>query len=515
MRTIPVIVDSHLRLDGNLVGHDLANEIFDELTVPNPEHAVAVKRRQWNASQIPEDFLLGDLDGDTVVMARGYALQLKLLLREHGLGVQWIDRRTFRRGAPLGHEEFSYRAHQPAAVRAIRRHQQLIYKAPTGSGKTVTVCGAIWEMSPQRSIILVDRINLVDQWMDRIEEHVGVPRSEIGSIGDMSWSEGRITVATVQTLHRYIKQLRDEDWFAQWSFMCLDECHHVTARTYLELVTAFSARIRMGTSATPDKTGAFGLALNTLGEVAYETTHEELRRYDLLVTPKVEVVPTPFQFTYWGDHKSTKKGQCEKPGCKRTGQHGHRNNYGKLREAISIDRARNQAIVEKIVDNFGETQLIITDSLAQIDALVEVLAEHPIYGHDQGIGPEDVFILTGQQTRKQRAKLIELIESQKGAIIFSTIAGEALDIPIISRIHLPFPTRNPRKTEQNVGRGTRSHDAKTDTVIYDYTDHYVGVLYSQFTTRKNKCYLPLGFDVKIPASMNGRRATLGLGRMRV
>ena len=240
MRTIPVIVDSHLRLDGNLVGHDLANEIFDELTVPNPAYAVAVNRRQWNASQIPEDFLLGDLDGDTVVMARGYALQLKLLLREHGLGVRWIDRRTFRRGAPLGHEEFSYRAHQPAAVRAIRRHQQLIYKAPTGSGKTVTVCGAIWEMSPQWSIILVDRINLVDQWMDRIEEHVGIPRNEIGSIGDMSWSEGRITVATVQTLHRYIKQLREEDWFKQWSFVCLDECHHVTARTYLELVNAVS-----------------------------------------------------------------------------------------------------------------------------------------------------------------------------------------------------------------------------------------------------------------------------------
>jgi superfamily II DNA or RNA helicase len=516
VRIVPVTVDSHLRLDGNLVGHDIANQIFDELTVPNPEALYVREKRPWLAVDVPEDFLLADLDGDTVVMARGYAYQLRQLLLEHDLGVQWIDHRSFRRGAPLGHQEFSYRAHQPAAVRAIRRHQQLIYKAPTGSGKTVTVCGAIWEMSPQRSIILVDRVNLIDQWMDRIEEHIGIPRSQIGNIGDNKWTEGRITVATVQTLHRNIDFLRKINWFAKWSFMCLDECHHVTARTFLELVTEFPARIRMGTSATPDKTGAFELALNTLGEVAYETTQEELRSYGLLVEPEVRVVPTPFEFTYWGDHKSTKKGQCEVPNCPNVGKkHGHRNNYMKLGESICVDDKRNELIVENIVDNFGETQLIITDRLAQIHALVETLSAHPIYGHDQGIGPEDVFILTGKQKRKERAALIELIESQKGAIIFSTIAGEALDIPIISRIHLVFPTRNPRKTEQNVGRGSRQHDDKTDTIIFDYTDFKIGVLYDQFKTRQKECYTPLGFTVKIPPSMNGQRATLGSGRMKV
>lgn len=518
VRPVPVTVDSFLRLDGNLVGHDLANQIFDELTVPNPEYELALKRNSYLASELPSDFLLAELAGDTLVLARGYALQLKLLLREHDLGVQWIDRRRFHRGAPLGHDEFSYRAHQPAAVKAIRRHQQLIYKAPTGSGKTVTVCGAIWEMSPQRSIILVNRINLVDQWMDRIEEHVGIPRSEIGSIGDKSWTEGRVTVATVQTLHRYIEYLREENWFAQWDFMCLDECHHVTARTFLELVNEFPARIRMGTSATPDKTGAFALALNSLGEVAYETTHEELRSYDLLVTPKVEVVPTPFEFTYWGNHKSTKKGQCEVPDCPRAGkQHGHRNNYMKLNASIATDVRRNRVIVEKIVDNIGETQLVLTDRLAQIDALVELLEAHPIYGHDQGIGPEDVLVLTGQMKREEKAVVIEAVASQVGAILFSTIAGEALDIPIISRIHLVFPTRNPRKTEQNVGRGTRSHDAKTDTIIYDYADFNVGILVSQYKTRRNQCYIPLGFEIHAPPveQQNGKRATLGSGRMKV
>src|SRR4051812_19084900 len=153
VRSIPVVVDSHLRVDGNLVGHDLAERIFDGLTVPNPAYYDAAQRLGREPHWLTSDFLLAGLDGDTIVMARGYALQLKLLLREAGLGIQWIDRRTFRRGAPLGYEEFYYRKHQPAAVRAIRRHQQLIYKAPTGSGKTVTVCGAIWEMSPQRSII--------------------------------------------------------------------------------------------------------------------------------------------------------------------------------------------------------------------------------------------------------------------------------------------------------------------------------------------------------------------------
>jgi hypothetical protein len=85
---VPTIVDTHLRVDGNLIGLDLAETIFDELTLLNPEWVEAKKRNAWGLADIDKHILLGDLDGDTVVMPRGYAKEYKLLLREHGHGVR-------------------------------------------------------------------------------------------------------------------------------------------------------------------------------------------------------------------------------------------------------------------------------------------------------------------------------------------------------------------------------------------------------------------------------------------
>lgn len=493
-REIPVVIDSHLRVDGNLIGNTIAEQILDELTIPNNERIEAQRVERYGWWDLPEDFLMADLDGDTLVLTRGYALQLKFLLREHGLKIRWIDRRRFRRGGPIGKDEFSYRPHQPAAVRAIRRHQQLIYKAPTGSGKTVTILGAIWEMCPQRSLILVDRINLVDQWADRAVEHLGVDREELGLIGSGKWSEGRVTIATVQTLIRQFAKLKKRGWFKKFDFVCLDECHHVTAETFMTIMQEFPAWVRMGTSATPDKTGVFDMALNTLGEVAYETTQEELRELGILVEPTVQVVPTGFTFDYWGDHKANKKGSCNKTGCKnRTPHHRHRNNYHQLKAALISDQERIHLVLDTIVANYkdGRVQLVITDQTTHIDAFMEEWRAT----HGNFIEQEPI-VLTGKQTRKMRKEIIEHIETvDEPHIIFSTIAGEALDIAKIDRIHLPWPTRNPRKTEQNVGRGTRMYEGKDDVIIFDFVDHMVDVLAGQFRTRRWKCYEPLGFQV--------------------
>lgn len=481
-----------------MLGNEIVDIIVDELIIPNPEYQRAEQDESLRYRDIRENYYCVELDGDELIMARGYALQLKLLLREYGIRVRWVDKRKWRRGPQLGKEEFSYFPHQPAAVDAIKHHQQGIYKAPTGSGKTVTTCGFIWERHPMMSLILVDRINLVDQWMKRISTHVGIQREEIGHIGDGKWNEARVTVATVQSIVSAIKRgAVDESWFEMWDVVMLDECHHVTAETFDDVIQRFPARYRFGVSATPDKTGVFDLALNALGEVFYETTHEELRELGLLVEPHVEIIPTDFEFVYWGDHKATKKGECDVPHCKsRKPYHRHRNNYHQLKKALIADADRNVTIVNKLIDNSDNIQLVITDSTEQIDRLHQEITAALI-----GV---PIHVLTGKQTRKKRDIIIsEIEESMEPCIILSTIAGEALDIPIIDRVHLVWPTRNPRKTEQNIGRGTRDHDNKDDTIIFDYVDWNVSVLAGQFRSRRWKCYEPLGLEVVVPDGAEG------------
>jgi hypothetical protein len=177
----------HLRVDGNLIGADLAEEIFDELTVVNTDKEFAKKTNRWGWQDLPDDFLLAELDGDTVVMPRGYAFQLKTLLRAKGLRVQWEDHRRWQHGPALnGSDGLSLKPHQQRAVRKIIRHQQGMYEAPTGAGKTVTCVGFMMAKLPYRTLILVDQLGLLNQWRKEIARWTGLNIDDIGQIGDGS-----------------------------------------------------------------------------------------------------------------------------------------------------------------------------------------------------------------------------------------------------------------------------------------------------------------------------------------
>lgn len=492
---IPVVIDTHLRVDGNLIGHDLANAIFDELTIINPEWIEAKKRGAWGADDIEKFVLLGELDGDTVVMPRGYAMELKLLLRKYGHSVWWVDRRKWKRGSAFGVEQFSYRDHQPAAVAAIIKHQFGIYEAPTGSGKTTVGCAVIWKLHPAKVHILVDKIELVHQWRRMLIQHAGVPEEMIGQIGDGKWDVRRITVATVQTLR---SRKPPPEFFDDVDMMILDECHHVTADSIQDLVQRYRSRIRLGMSATPDRQDMrFNIALDILGDVIYSDAEDELREAGIITAPKVFRIRTNFNFHYWGDHRSDKKGNCEKPGCKITSQHAHKNNYQAMLSALEMSRTRNALVSSCVLSQINTGQhvhLVISDHVEHLKALAasfEHLAGSLKYN---GSLPPRYF-LTGQTPKKERRAILEALEQSEDAVLFSTIAKEGLDVPAIDRIYLPYPGKQPAATEQKIGRGTRTAVGKDDCYIFDFADLNVTVLARQFRNRRYKVYDRLGLEV--------------------
>lgn len=494
---VPVTIDSHLRVDGNMLGHDIVDQIFDELTIENPAYESAKAQGRWTGN-IQKEFLMADMDGDQVILPRGYALEFKLLLRELGKRVDWIDNRTWIPGPEFGPDQFQYRIHQPQAVQKIKHHQQGIYKAPTGSGKTVTGLGFLWEKHPQKALVLVDRINLVDQWGDLAHKHFG--DVDMGFIGEGEWSRGQVTVATIQSLWSRRHELIESGFFEEWSVVILDECHHVTAETYKELVSLFTAKYRFGMSATPDKTGAFLLALNVLGEVFHETPRKLLEELGLIITPHVEVIHTGFQHPYWPDHTAGEEEEymCEVPGCKKDSkhEHSHKNNYAQVKKALVTDAERNQKIVQQLLKYDGRHQIVITDETTQIESID--LAIHAWNDADEMMVLSDqLFKLTGKDKRAKREEIIRSVRTSDKSILLSTIAGEGLDIPDIEVIHLVFPTKNTRSTEQKIGRGTRASEGKTEAVIIDYADVLVAPLAKHFRNRRWKVYEPMGLEVHI------------------
>jgi len=72
--------------------------------------------------------------------------------------------------------------------------------APPGSGKTIIGLKIIVDKQ-QPTLIVVHRKQLMDQWIERIEAFMGIPRQEIGKIGQGKSKIGtHITVATIQGL---------------------------------------------------------------------------------------------------------------------------------------------------------------------------------------------------------------------------------------------------------------------------------------------------------------------------
>src|SRR4051794_40177036 len=223
MRSVAVVVDSHLRLDGNLVGPDLANDIFDDLTIPNQAKEFAERANRWGWQDLPDEFILAWLEGDIIVMPRGYALRLKRKLRAQNLRVQWIDRRRRGRGEKLDWcRDFVPRQHQATTVTSMTRHQQGIYEAPTGSGKTLACLMFFQRVRPAKSIVIVEKLDLLSQWTKEISAWFG--SQYVGQIGAGKWTDDkRITVATAQTLWRKFGSAQDDQTATEWFdlFDCL------------------------------------------------------------------------------------------------------------------------------------------------------------------------------------------------------------------------------------------------------------------------------------------------------
>jgi hypothetical protein len=139
---------------------------------------------------------------DRLFLPRGVADRAAKLIEKAGSRLAITDLRS----APAELEiEFTgtLRAEQQAAVDAVAAYELGVLVAPPGAGKTVMGCGVIARHKVP-TLILVDRTPLVDQWKERLREHLGLGPKDIGQLGGGKKTKltGRIDLATLQSLTR-------------------------------------------------------------------------------------------------------------------------------------------------------------------------------------------------------------------------------------------------------------------------------------------------------------------------
>jgi superfamily II DNA or RNA helicase len=139
---------------------------------------------------------------------------------------------------------------QEQAVAGISVHDEGILYAPTAFGKTAVAAWLI-AMRKVNTLILVHRQQLLDQWQERLAMFLNMPAVSIGHIGGGKMHRtGRIDVAVIQSLYQ---KEAVKDFVAEYGQVIVDECHHISAFTFEQVMKQVKAKYVVGLTATPTR----------------------------------------------------------------------------------------------------------------------------------------------------------------------------------------------------------------------------------------------------------------------
>lgn len=457
---INVVLDTHIRLNPHDFPIEVITNIKDLLRIPNPAKSRAEKEMLWGAKSLPEYIeLWEEPTSHELVLPRGHWGTVSQFAHDYELDLNWVDRTTHYEDCHKNVELISLREYQSKAIEKLAKFCGGIYSAPTGAGKSRVMLELVRTLG-QKTIIICEKTDIQDQWI-KFASELGF--DSIGEIGNGIWDDTKdITIALRQSLSN--KDL-DQNWYKQFGMVVIDEVHHLcSANTLIDLVQRFSARYRFGCSATPDSDpDLFPIASAVIGPIVHSTPIKEIG--DHLVIPSIKVVKTEFGFDYRPTLR-LKNGRVE------------RNNYSELTNALEKDIARNFDIMRLVLREHerGHHCLVLSKRKKHIEYL------YNSYMND------NVNILTGDNSGEYNTIKNDIESSDKGFVLFSTLAEEGTDISRLDRLFLTYPGRKLRSYQQAIGRVMRPHTKKKDAVVYDFRDINVSLLNSQFRHRCQMLY---------------------------
>lgn len=381
------------------------------------EHTKAFKNRWWDGRRR----VVSMLKDGRLRAAVGMASEVYDILDGRRVRPIVVDRRR-RPSYSLGlrFDEEKLRPYQLEAVDAVTKPRgplkivgHGIIKMPPRSGKTVVASAAIARLNV-RSLVIVPSRFLLYQAQRELQKHLGV---EIGVCGDQVWEPRDVTVATVQTLvSRRGKNTREEpaapeylDLLRRVDLIIFDECHHLEADGWRQVIQDSGAAYKIGLSATAFldherecELGVIWLRACT-GEIVIDKSVSDLIEQGWLVRPDVRLYPVRV------------------PDLRKRGWSKRLH-----REAIYRNAERNRMVtnIAREMVSEGLPTVVITNRLEQVAELCRMLGQSSVR-FARVIGD------TNTSTRERTVKRFR--EGELQALI-STVMDEGVDIPEIGGV---------------------------------------------------------------------------------
>ena len=399
-----------------------------------------------------------------LAIPRGCLEGLKELLENAGVQVDVADQRF--RGTEI---EVAFRGElspaQETAVSELQRHDSGVLVAPSGSGKTVAGIHMI-AARKTNTLVLVHRRPLMEQWRAQLSRFLGLDEEMIGQIGGgKERRTGLIDVAMLQSLGR---KGEIDDLVAEYGQIIVDECHHLPAVTFEQVLRQAKARYVLGLTATPyRRDGQQAIILMQCGQVRHimgqQSGPSERLPSHLLICRE-----TPFVMPARDVEPSIHD----------------------IYAALIADEPRNQQIVEDVVKSLdeGRSPILLTERREHLDLLEERLSKRV---------PNVVVLRGGMGTRERRAAAERLASVPNGErrVLLATgrYIGEGFDDPRLDTLFLAMPVSWKGTLVQYAGRLHRPYAGKTEARIYDYVDRNCRVLMGMFHKRL-RGYRSMGYE---------------------
>ena len=403
-----------------------------------------------------------------LALPRGCQEELLQVLGELKIETKLIDERATGDPLLLNFQGTLHPEQQLAADQLIK-HDIGVLSASTAFGKTVI--GA-WLIAQRKvnTLVIVHRRQLMDQWVESLQSFLGLGKKDIGQIGGGKHKvTGTVDVAMIQSL---INKGTVNDLVGNYGHIIVDECHHISAASFEQVIRQAKARFITGLSATVTrKDGHHPIIFMQCGPVRYRVDDRQqaaLRSF----THRVIVRKTNFVLPSRADN-------APEPGIQ------------EVYAMLAADFYRNQMIVDDVVEavHNGRSPVLLTER-----------REHLTYFADTLAGKvKNIIVLSGGMGRKQRILLMDQLKNipeDEERLIIATgrYLGEGFDDARLDTLFLALPIAWRGTVAQYAGRLHRNYDRKSEVIIYDYVDDQVPVLAGMFGKRK-KGYKAIGYEL--------------------
>ena len=442
----------------------MLNRLLRLAAFQNPEFYKAQAMRLSTFNK-PRVIACGEELANHVALPRGCLAEVMELFEAHHIKPDIRDERC------VGHSidvEFrgQLRPSQQDAASMIAEHDEGILCAPTAFGKTAV---AAWLIAARKvnTLVLVHRQQLLDQWHARLVMFLNLPAKSIGQIGGgKSERSGTVDIAIIQSTHG---RGGVKDFVAEYGQVIVDECHHLSAFTFEQVMRQVKARYILGLTATPErKDGHHPIIYMQCGAIRYKLTARSMTAG----TPfEHEVVPRLTRFCLPPEQVDT--------------------TIQEVYAALADDRARNELILADLLCAVGDQRspLLLTGRTDHLRYFETALSGKV----------NNVFVLKGGMGKKQRQTIAEAIaavpESDPRVILATgSYIGEGFDDARLDTLFLAMPISWKGTLQQYVGRLHRLHDAKQVVRVYDYVDSHVLML-ARMYARRLKGYGAIGYRI--------------------